>query len=189
MFKIFNALGNLILELIETIVTALAIFVIVYLFLFQPHQVKGNSMATSILESFQNGEYLLTNKISYRFNKPQRDDIIVFKAPQNEDYDYIKRIIGLPGERIKLQSGKVFINDQVFDESSYLPADIYTQAGRFLKEGEEITIPQGKYFVIGDNRPNSSDSRDWGPVPEKNLVGKAWLRYWPINKLGFITHQ
>lgn len=189
MFKIFSAFGNLILELIETIITALAIFVIVYLFLFQPHQVKGNSMATSIPLSFQNGEYLLTNKIVYRFNKPQRGDIVVFKAPQNEDYDYIKRIIALPSERIKIEAGKIFINDQVLDELSYLPADIYTQAGHFLKEGEEIVIPQEKYFVLGDNRPHSSDSREWGPVPVKNIVGKAWLRYWPLNKFGLITHQ
>lgn len=189
MAKILKAIGSLLLDFFETIVTALAIFVLVYLFLLQPHQVKGNSMYTFLPDSFNNGEYLLTNKISYRFNDPQRGDVVIFKAPQNQDYDYIKRIIGLPEERIKIQKGKVFINDLLLDESKYLPNDSYTNAGRFIKEGEILTIPLEKYFVIGDNRSHSSDSRDWGFISQKNIIGKAWFRYWPLAKIGLVKYE
>src|SRR3989338_237237 len=96
------------LDFIETIVIALAIFVVMYRFLFQPHQVSGSSM----FANFHDGEYLLTDKVSYRFNLPQRGDVVVFKAPKNEEYDYIKRVIGLPGDRIKIEAGHVFVNDR-----------------------------------------------------------------------------
>ncbi len=170
------------LDFIETIVIALAIFVVVYRFLFQPHQVKGNSM----YDNFHDGEYLLTDKVSYRFHEPARDDVIVFKAPGNEDYDYIKRVIGLPGDKVEVKGGHVFLNGQQLDESGYLDPRIVTHAGVFAKEGQTVTVPQTEYFVMGDNRNNSSDSREWGLVPQANIVGKAWVRYWPLNRLGLI---
>jgi signal peptidase I len=188
MKNILKTLGGFLLDFIQTIVTALSIFIIVYLFLFQPHQVKGNSMHTALSDSFDNGEYILTNKVNYRFNKPQRGDVIVFKAPHNEDYDYIKRIIGLPGETVKILNGRVYINGLPFDESEYLPSSTLTSAGKFLKEGEEVAIPADKYFVLGDNRSHSSDSRDWGFVNQDNIVGKAWFVYWPLQKLGLVKH-
>lgn len=189
MIKIFKAIGNFFLDFIETVVTALAIFVIVYLFLFQPHSVKGNSMSTPFPQAFLDGEYFLTNKITYKFNEPKKGEVVVFKAPQNEDYDYIKRIIAIPGDTIKIREGKVYVNGELLDESAYLTPDSFTSAGHFLKEGEEISTPQGKYFVLGDNRNHSSDSREWGFVPFKNIIGKAWFRYWPINKLGVISYR
>jgi signal peptidase I len=170
------------LDFIETIVIALAIFVVVYQFLFQPHQVKGNSM----YDNYYNGEYLLTDKISYRFDEPQVGDVVVFKAPMNEDYDYIKRIVGEPGDRVMIKSGKVMVNGQTFDESGYLDMEVTTRPGQFAKEGVTVTVPSEQYFTMGDNRNNSSDSRDWGTVPIENIVGKAWVRYWPLNKIGVI---
>jgi signal peptidase I len=158
------------------------------LFLVQPHQVKGNSMYTPSIESFRDGEYILTNKLTYKMEEPKRGDVVVFKAPHNEDYDYIKRIVGLPGDTVKIQGGKVNINDMFLDESSYLPDDSYTSAGSYLKEGEMLTIPLEKYFVLGDNRSHSSDSREWGLIPKNSIVGKAWFRYWPLNKLGAIEY-
>ncbi len=183
MLRVLKAIFAFFLDFIETAVVALAIFVVIYLFLFQPHQVRGNSM----LDNYHNGEYLLTNKLTYHFKDIQRGDVVVFKAPKNEDYDYIKRIIGLPGETIKIENGSVFINNQRLDESFYLSNDIQTQAGLFISEGENISIPQEEYFVIGDNRGASSDSRIWGTVPEENIIGKAWFRYWPVSKIGFIS--
>jgi len=171
-----------ILDFVETIVIALAIFVVVYQFLFQPHQVKGDSM----YDNFHNGQYLLTDKVSYRFNEPDYADVVIFEAPKNEDYDYIKRIVGLPGDRVKVQGGKVYVNGQLYDESGYLDVRIRTHSGAYAREGLTTTVPPGSYFVIGDNRDNSSDSRDWGPVPFENIVGKAWVRYWPLNKMGTI---
>ena len=182
MFKLFKKIGSFFLDLTETVVIALAIFVLVYLFLFQPHQVRGNSM----YPNFHDGDYLLTDKISYRLHEPKRGDVVVFRAPKNEEYDYIKRIIGLPGERIKIERGKVFINDQILEEP-YLPKDYVTTTGRLWQTKKEgILLPEGHYFVLGDNRGHSSDSRQWGPVPEKNIIGKAWLRYWPIDRWGLI---
>ena len=170
------------LDFVETIVIALAIFVVVYRFLFQPHQVKGNSM----YDNFYDGEYLLTDKISYRFNPPEHGDIIVFKAPRNEDYDYIKRIIGLPGDRVTVRNGQVFVNGELLDESAYLDPNTMTRPGQYTQEGMTITVPVNQYFATGDNRNNSSDSRDWGPVPYQNIVGIAWIRYWPLDKIGMV---
>jgi len=178
----FRRLGNIFLDVIETVVIALAIFVIIYLFLFQPHQVRGNSM----YPNFHDADYLLTDKISYRLNSPQRDDIVIFVAPKNEDYDYIKRVIGLPGEKVGLnENNQVLIDNQILTEP-YLPEGTLTYGGAFLETGETITVPEDQYFVLGDNRNHSSDSRDWGFVPKENIIGKAWFRYWPLSRMGSV---
>lgn len=167
-------------EFIEAIVFALAIFVVCYLFLFQPNQVKGRSMDPT----FHDGEYILTDKISYRLGLPKRGDVVVFRSPKNSDIDFIKRIIALPGERVKISGGKVFVNSLALDEIAYLDPSIYTGPESYLGEGQEITIPTGYYFVMGDNRSHSSDSRDFGPVMPKEFVGKVFFRYWPIDRFG-----
>jgi signal peptidase I len=179
--RILRKIGSFFLDIVEISVIALAIFVIIYLFLFQPHQVRGNSM----YPNFYDGEYLLTDKVSYRLGQPKRGDVIIFKAPKNEEYDYIKRIIGLPEERVKISEGKVWLNNNLLKEP-YLPEDYQTFAGSFVQEGESISVPPNQYFVLGDNRNHSSDSRDWGTIPKENIVGKAWLRYWPPSQMGLI---
>jgi len=136
--------------------------------------------------NFPDGEFLLTDKISYRFHPPQRGEVVVFKAPVNENDDYIKRIIGLPGESVSVHDGYVFINGQRLEEP-YLPPGIYTAGGLFLANDKEVTVPENYFFVMGDNRPYSSDSRAWGFVPKENIVGKAWLIYWPPQKAGFVA--
>jgi len=179
--NVFRRAGSFFLDLVETVVIALAVFVLIYLFLFQPHQVRGSSMYPSL----HDGEYLLTDKVSYRLHQPKRGDVIIFTAPHNEEYDYIKRIIGLPGETIKIENGKVFINGLALDEV-YIPNDFTTFAGSFAKEGYNVLLPPEQYFVLGDNRQHSSDSREWGSVPEKNIIGRAAFRYWPVEELGSI---
>ncbi len=177
--------GTFLLDLIETVVIALAIFVIAYLFLFQPHQVRGNSM----YPNFHDKDYLLTDKISYRLGQPKRGDVIIFMAPKNEEYDYIKRIIGIPGDKIEItQDYKIKLNNQILNES-YLPSGTQTFGGNFLEVGKTITVPSDEYFVLGDNRNHSSDSRDWGFVPRKNIIGKAWFRYWPLSQMGLVSSQ
>ena len=135
--------------------------------------------------NFHDGEYLLTDKISYRLNTPTRGDVVVFKAPRNEDYDYIKRIIGLPGETIRVQDGKVFINNITLEEN-YLPQEYVTSGGTYWQTGKNIVLLPDEYFVLGDNRSHSSDSREWGVVPKANIVGKAFLRYWPTDRFDLI---
>lgn len=172
---------NFILDFLETIVVALSIFVVIYLFLMQPHEIKGSSMEPS----FYNNEYILTDKISYRLHTPTRGDVVIFKAPVNPDVDYIKRVIGLPGDRIKIQNGSVYLNGEKLKED-YLRDQTYLPSGSYMAEGVEITVPDGKLFAMGDNRPHSSDSRAFGPVPFSDIIGRAFLRYWPVTSLGML---
>lgn len=174
-----KSFGAFILDYLQTIVLALAIFLIVYLFLFQPHQVRGESM----LPNFANNEFLLTDKLSYRFGTPKRADVIVFAAPPTPGEDYIKRIVGLPGQAVQLKDGALYIDGQQIAENYLLPAT-RTEGGTFLPEGKTFRLEQDEYFVLGDNRNNSSDSRRWGPVKKKKIVGRAWLVYWPPSKFG-----
>ncbi len=180
-FFLFRKLFQFFFDILESIVVALAIFVVIYLFAYQPHQVKGASMEPN----FHDGEYILTNKFEYRFELPKRGDVVVFKSPQNPDIDFIKRIIGLPGDRVKLADNHFYINGQRLDES-YISPTLYTYNGSYLREGQEIVVPEDNYFVSGDNRPRSSDSREWGPINKTSIIGKSQLRYWPLNRFGVI---
>jgi len=178
----FRRVGTFFLDFVETVVITLAIFVIAYLFLFQPHQVRGSSM----YPNFHDGDYLLTDKISYRLNQPKRGDVVVFVAPKNEEYEYIKRIIGIPGDTVSItEDDRVKINNEILNET-YLPSDFKTFGGSFLEIGKTVNVSQGEYFVLGDNRNHSSDSREWGFVPRKNIIGKAWFKYWPVSQMGII---
>lgn len=136
--------------------------------------------------NFDNGEYILTDKFSYRFGKPQRGDIIVFAAPPtNRKEDFIKRLIGLPGDTISLGTGKVYVNGNALEEN-YIPMSIITTGNQALKDGQSLTLAQNEYFVMGDNREHSSDSRAWGVILKSDIVGKAWFVYWPPTKLRLV---
>ncbi|OGC98304.1 signal peptidase I [Candidatus Amesbacteria bacterium RIFCSPHIGHO2_01_FULL_48_32] len=173
-----------ILDALEPVVLAFAIFMMVYLFLFQPHKVDGNSM----LPNLSNMEYILTDKITYQRRDPQRGDVVVFHAPPPYTTDFIKRIVGLPGETVMVAEGRVYIGGQKLPEY-YLPDSYMTTEKSFLREGVPYRIPAGYYMVFGDNRGYSSDSREWGPIAKKAIVGRAAFRYWPVDKIGFISHQ
>ncbi|MBI2009658.1 MAG: signal peptidase I [Candidatus Chisholmbacteria bacterium] len=189
LWRIFRIIGGFFLDIIETAVFALAIFVLVYVFLAQPHQVSGRSM----VPTFQDGEFVLTNKMAYRRGEPERGDVVIFHAPANAHCppggacDFIKRIIGLPGETVSVRGGKVLINSQELAEE-YLPPEFVTRGDTYLQEGSMVTLQANQYFMMGDNRPGSSDSRAFGPVPVESIVGRAWIRYWPVSKLGVIEH-
>lgn len=188
MANLFRIIGGFFLDIIETVVIALSIFLIVYLFVMQPHQVNGQSMHST----FENGEYLLTDKISYKFNKPERGDVVVFKAPpaaqcpEGAGCDFIKRVIGIPGDTVEVRDNQVWVNGQVINEP-YLDLGIQTKPGSYTANGL-VTVPTNEYIVMGDNRPHSSDSRVWGPVPFQNIVGKVFFRYWPPTRVGTIRH-
>jgi signal peptidase I len=173
-----------ILDALEPVVLAFAVFMIIYLFLFQPHKVDGMSM----YPSFNTKELILTDKITYKRSEPQRGDVIVFHAPPPFDSDFIKRIIGLPGETVMIKGGSVYINGQILKES-YLPPDDVTLEKSFLRDGVPYAIPAGYFMVFGDNRGFSSDSREWGPISKSAIVGKAWVRYWPPGKVGIVPHE
>ena len=135
-------------------------------------------------DNFWNGEYLLADKISYFFKEPQQGDVVIFK--QTESADYIKRVIGIPGDTVEVRDGYLYVNGERLDEDEYLDTDVYTDAGVFLKEGRIYIVPEDKYFVAGDNRPHSSDSRTFGPIEKDKIKGRAVLVYWPLSHLKLV---
>lgn len=181
--SIFSLLGHFILDAFETIVLSLAIFVVIYFFVASPHQVKGSSM----FPTYHDKELILTDKVSYRFGVPNRGDVVVFKSPTNPEYDYIKRVIAIAGDTVKIEQNGVYVNNVLQDES-YLPSGTVTSGGLFLPLGKEIIVPENEVFVMGDNRSGSSDSRAWGFVKKDELIGKVFLRYYPFDKFGLITN-
>ncbi len=174
-------LGRFFLDTAEVIVFAGAIFLFVYFLIMQPHKIKGSSMEPN----FQDGQYLLSDKISYRFSEPERGDVIIFEAPEADGDEFIKRILGLPGDKISIKDSKVYLNGEPINEE-YLPDYIPTNPGAFLKLGEEVVVPTDRYIVLGDNRNHSSDSRSWGLVDKNKITGKAWVIYWPPSDAGVL---
>jgi signal peptidase I len=174
-------LGAFFLDILEVIVFAIAIFLFIYLLVLQPHKIKGDSMQPN----FPNGEYLLTDKVSYRFGEPERGDVVVFEPPGSDGEEYIKRIVGLPGEELSVQDGKLYINGNMLAES-YISETLKTSGGAFLNENDTVTVPSDNYFVLGDNRIASSDSRMWGFVKKDKITGRAWIIYWPPPKVGLV---
>jgi signal peptidase I len=166
-------------ETAKIVILAVIIVVPIRYFIFQPFFVQGMSMEPN----FHNEDYLIVDEITYRFRDPQRGEVVVFKYPQGPTQRYIKRIIGLPGETIVIENGQISIIDEnkefILDESGYLP-DAYT--------GGEIraSLSENEYFVLGDNRDFSSDSRRWGALSREFIVGKVYLRAWPFTALAKI---
>lgn len=180
------SLGSFLLEFIQSIVLALSVFVLIYLFVAQPNEVKGNSMYPNFLDK----EYLLTDKLSYQFGDPKRGDVVIFKAPASEacsaeGCEYIKRVIGIPGDSVMIQSGEVYLNGELLDQS-FLPDGIVTEIEEYMEEGIEVIVPEGQYLCFGDNRPNSKDGRAFGPITRDSIVGKAFFKYWPISSIGLV---
>ncbi len=167
-----------IFEAAKIVVLALAIVVPIRYFIFQPFIVKGESM----MPNFQNGNYLVIDELSYRFRPPARGEVIVLRYPYNPGQRYLKRIIGLPGETMEIRNAAIKILDkngrEIFlNETAYLPAGTIT-------EGDVIfSLKNDEYFVLGDNRAFSSDSRSWGILPKNKIVGRVALRLWPADEI------
>ncbi len=180
---LLRKLLDFVMDILETITFVGSIFIVIYLFIAQPHQIKGISMD----DTFHNGDYILTSKVSYKFTPPALGDIVVFESPSNPDIDYIKRIIGTPGDRIMLKDSVVTRNGVALSEP-YAKQPINVFEGGFLQTGQEVVVPEGYVFVMGDNRPRSSDSREFGFVPQEHIVGKVFFRYFPPQVAGQIKN-
>ncbi|CAN5359443.1 signal peptidase I [soil metagenome] len=174
----FKRLSGFFLDILQVIIFAVSIFLFVYLLVLQPHKINGESMESN----FHDAEYILTEKVTYYFNSPKRGDVIVFKAPPDGHDEYIKRIIGLPGDTVMVQNCKVYVNGNMLTEK-YLPENLCTNPGDFATEGVTLTVPADHYFVMGDNRPHSLDSRfqQVGFIGKDKFTGRAWIVYWPLN--------
>lgn len=174
-------------DLVKTAVIVLIIAFGIKYFLIQPFIVDGNSM----LPNFENNEYLLVEKITYRFHEPARGDVIVFHPPGQASDNYIKRIIGLPNETVEIKDNTVTIFNSdhpsgiVIDEP-FIPSDFETLADQ---PDMKYKIGLNEYFVLGDNREHSSDSREWGVLPKDNIIGRSWLNIYPFKNFGVIKHQ
>lgn len=172
-------------ETVQTVIIAFVIAQIVVHFIAQPHHVQGASMEPS----FHNGNYILTDKLTYLLRDPKRGEIVVFQPPSTNQVEYIKRVVGLPGETVIIEDGIVKVNGHPLEES-YLqrgePSLVYSETTR---GSSKAVLGPHQYFLMGDNRDNSYDSRHFGPVQETRIEGRAILRYWPIGSLDIFLNR
>ncbi len=166
---------SLLREALETILLTLIIFLVLNTATGR-FQVRGSSMEPTL----HDGQYLIIGKLTYWVHPPERGDVIVFHPPNNPADDYIKRVVGLPGEQIEIRDGAVWVDGVLLEESYVASPGFYSGAW---------SLGDGEYFVLGDNRNNSSDSHSWGVFPQENIVGKAWLCYWPPEEWGLVAHH
>lgn len=163
-------------ETVETVLLTLLIFIVIRTILIQNFRIEGVSMEPNL----HDGQYLIINKLVYYLHPPERGDVVVFHYPKNPRRDFIKRIIGVPGEKVEIMGERLFINGEELEEPYTLHTGKYGWGPQTLAEDE--------YFVLGDNRNSSSDSHNWGPLPRDAIVGKAWISYWPPKHLGLVPH-
>lgn len=180
-------------EIVETLVLTLVIYLLIHNFVAQPFQVQQRSMVPTITPL----DYVLIEKVTERFGQYQRGDVVVFDPPAGYEQDgipFIKRVIGLPGDEVRLENGSVLITPPggatVRISEPYI---VRTSDGRGAptqprdaQATSRWTIPEGSYFVMGDNRPESEDSRVFGPIRRESIIGRAWLRYFPLDRIGFV---
>ena len=159
---------------VRDLIISLAISAFIIIFLYQPVKVEG----TSMMPSLEDQERIFVNKFVYRLEPIERGDIVVFRYPRDPSKSYIKRVIGMAGDRIRIDGGQVYVNERALDEDYVPPA--YTDSRSY----PELTVPENSFFVLGDHRSMSNDSRDFGPVNQSFIYGKAVFGYWPMDKLG-----
>ncbi|MEI7810503.1 MAG: signal peptidase I [bacterium] len=174
-----KTLGQSIWELVRFALIAVIIVFPFRMFVAQPFVVSGSSM----VPTFENGQYLIVDEISYRLGNPKRDDVVVFKYPNDTTKFFIKRIIGLPGETVDVKGNDVIITNKEHPDGFKLDQPFVSNIGN---SDTHYQLKDNEYFAMGDNRPNSYDSRNWGPVPKNLLVGKPFLRLYPLSKIGVL---
>lgn len=164
-------------EWIKSLVVAFVLAMFIRTFFFQAFKIPSSSMYPTL----QIGDHLIANKLVYRFREPERGEIVIFKFPENTQRDFVKRLIGLPGEKVRINDGKIYINGKAVTESRLTSRYYFNDEGM-----PETDVPSDSYFVLGDNSANSYDSRYWGFVPRKDLLGEALFIYWPPKRWGII---
>ena len=159
---------------LRDLVISIAVAVFVIVFLYQPVKVEG----TSMLPGLEDQERIFINKFVYRWEPIARGDIVVFRFPRDTSKSYIKRVIGVPGDRVRMDDGQVYVNGRLLSES-YVPSEFFDH-----RSFSEFSVPADSYFLLGDHRSMSRDSREFGPVERRYIYGKAVFVYWPMDKVG-----
>jgi len=173
--------GQYVWEIVKIVVISLIIIIPIRLYVIQPFIVEGDSM----MPNFHDGEYLIVDEISYRFNSPQRGDVVIFHPPSDPKNYFIKRIIGLPGETVELREGKIYIYNSEYPDGIRLnEANYLTQSS--INEESLVELADDQYYVVGDNRDNSLDSRRIGPITSVSIKGRAFFRAFPFNSINLL---
>lgn len=184
---------SLIREWVESIIVAFLLAMVIRAFIVQAFKIPTGSMRTTLIE----GDLILVNKFIYgakvplvnlrlpALSQPKRGEVVVFIYPEDKKKDFVKRVVGLPGEKVQIKGGSIFINDKPVTEPVFNRIYYYNR-GQFATEGEAIIVPKDSYFVLGDNSASSKDSRYWGFVPKEYILGKALLIYWPVQRIRLI---
>jgi signal peptidase I len=167
-------------EWAQSIAIALVLTLIIRTYVVQAFKIPSGSMRPTLME----GDKLFVNKFIYRFKPIQRGDIIVFKYPGEPKKDFIKRLVAFGGETVELRDGKILVDGEVLEDAQTFGKFYYYNHDPFGGPHEKIRVPEDSYYVLGDNSANSTDSRFWGFVPKKNIIGKAIFRWWPLNRMG-----
>ncbi len=167
-------------EWAQSIIIALILTLIIRTYVVQAFKIPSGSMRPTLME----GDKLFVNKFIYRFKPIQRGDIIVFKYPEEPKKDFIKRLVAFEDETVEIKDGKIIVNGKVLDDPEAFGKFYYYNHDPFGGPNEKIKVPKASFYVLGDNSANSTDSRFWGFVPKKNIIGKAIFRWWPLNRLG-----
>jgi signal peptidase I len=159
---------------VRDLVISLGISAFIIIFLYQPVKVEG----TSMMPGLEDQERIFINKFVYRLEPIERGDIVVFRYPRDPSKSYIKRVVGMPGDHVRLDAGELYVNGMRIDEP-YVPVRYYD-----TRSSAEVVVPRGSYYVLGDHRNMSNDSRDFGPVDSAYIYGKAVFGYWPMDRVG-----
>ncbi len=172
-------------EWLHSIIVAILLTMIIRTFVVQAFKIPSGSMRPTLLE----GDKLFVNKYVYRFEPPKRGDIIVFKypgQPGEPKKDFIKRLVAMGGETVEIRDGKIYVDGKVQEDPATFGKFYYYNSGPYGGPQDQIKVPQNMYYVLGDNSSNSTDSRFWGFVPKKNILGRAFFRWWPPKRIGLL---
>ncbi len=187
-----RARRNSLLDYAVIAVVAIGLALVIQAYLVKPYRIPSPSM----VDTLEIGDRVLVNRVVYHLKELEHGDVVVFRWPRNRDVVFIKRVVGLPGDRLQAKDGRLYVNGVAQEEPYVHKTNGVTDptnpsgtiAGTTMSQpwglSEEYTVPQGHYFMMGDNRTNSDDSRVWGPVPEDDLIGEAFFVYWPLDRLG-----
>lgn len=189
--SLLKGIIGFVMDMLETIVFVGAMFIVVNYYILQPSQVRGSSM----LPTLHDNDRIFVSRVTYKLRQPQRGDIVVLNSPENKEIEFVKRVIGLPGDTIMIDDCSppfrtecdIYVNGEKLEEN-YIKDKTQLYENSIYTEGEKLTVPDKSLFVMGDNRTGSLDSRIFGPVPQDSIIGVVFFRYFPSDTIGILKN-